>query len=115
MTNILQPGPVVGFRLGTYCPPPANYQPPPDWEVSCPGTLPVRGAAVQFSTQSGVEPAYRVPYPSSEGTDVIHFDKSLLGGEANVNTGQMFYVTYVGGVVLMFPPSIVTSASNTIR
>jgi hypothetical protein len=103
MSDPLQPGPVIGFRVGTYCP-----------DVgACPGTVPIRGAAVQFVSQSGVIPMSRQPFPLSEGTAAVPFDKTVFPSAASL--GSVFYVTYSGDTLYMIPPSLLTTSSKVIR
>jgi hypothetical protein len=103
MSDPLQPGPVIGFRVGTYCP-----------DVgSCPGTLPARGMAVLFGTQSGVIPMSRQPYPLSQGTAVVPFDKTTFPEQQTL--GSVFYIAYSGDSVYMVPPSLLVTSAKTIR
>jgi hypothetical protein len=106
MTNPMQPGPVVGFRLGRYCLASVS---------GCDATTspPARDAGVDFFTRSGVVAMYRRPLNTSGGTGVTTFDKSILAGQEFV--GRVFYATYVGDAVFMVPPGLDMGQAITIR
>jgi hypothetical protein len=102
MEDQLQPGPVLAFRAGVYCPDAA----------SC-GLLPTRDAAIRFDTQSGMQPMARRPPGVAQGTAAVSFDKSSLPGQEGL--GRVFYVTYVGDALLMLPPGRPADQSRAIR
>jgi hypothetical protein len=108
MTNPLQPGPAVGFRLGRYCP----------TTVTVPGcdpttSPPARDSGVDFYTNSGLTGMSRYASGTSGGTSVTSFDKSTIPGQEY--RGRVFYGSYVGNTVMMVPPGLDAGQVAIIR
>jgi hypothetical protein len=108
LVNPMVPGPVVGFRLGRFCPlvdtiPDCNDQTSP----------PARDAGVFFQTSTGLEGMTRYPPGSSGGISVTSFDKSTIPGQEY--RGRVFYPTFVGNALMMIPPGLDVGQSITIR
>jgi hypothetical protein len=106
MEDPMQPGPVVGFRLGRYCP------------VGITGcdaktSFPARDAGVDFFTQSGVVGMSRYISGASVGNSVTSFDQSTIPGQEF--RGRVFYETFVGDTIMMFPPGLDTGQVIVIR
>jgi hypothetical protein len=97
MSDPLQAGPVLRFTL--------------DVDESA-GALTPR-AKLSFSTQSGIAPMSRRPSILSQGTSAISFDKSRYAGKEGL--GTVFYVTYLGDLVLELPPGDPAANAGTIR
>jgi len=106
MTDPMQPGPALGFRLGRYC---------LAGVVGCdPLTSPpARDAGVDFSTRSGLVSMARRPSNTSGGTAVTSFDKSVIPGQEY--RGRVFYSTFVGDALMMIPPGLDVGQTITIR
>jgi hypothetical protein len=106
MTDPMQPGPALGFRLGRVC---------PAQVVGCdPLTSPpARDAGVDFFTRSGLVPMSRHPSNTAGGTAVTSFDKSVIPGLEY--KGRVFYSTYVGDALMMVPPGLDANQTFTIR
>jgi len=106
MTDPMQPGPVLGFRLGRFC---------PSGVVGCdPQTSPpARDAGVDFFTRSGLTSMSRRPGNTSGGTAVTSFDKSVIPGLES--SGRVFYSTFVGDVLMMVPPGLDVGRTFIIR
>jgi len=106
MTDPMQPGPALGFRLGRYC---------PSGVVGCdPATSPpARDAGVDFFTRSGLAPMARRPSNTAGGNAVTSFDKSVVPGLEY--KGRVFYSTFVGDALMMAPPGLDVSQTFTIR
>jgi hypothetical protein len=107
MTDPMEPGPVVGFTLGSYCQPSIT---PADCDPAT--SPPARDAGVSFSTTSGFVPVTRRPLNASVGTSSTTFDKSLIGQE---NKGRVYYTTFAGGALFDVPPGLDSGQSVTIR
>ena len=108
MMDPMEPGPVVGFTLGSYCQTaitPADCDP-----LTSP---PARDAGVSFSTNSGFVPVTRRPANASVGTSSTTFDKSLIPGLES--RGRVFYTTFAGGALFDVPPGFDSGQSVTIR
>lgn len=97
MIDPLEAGPVLRFTL--------------DVDDSA-GELTPR-ATLSFSTQSGIQPMSRRPSILSQGTSAISFDRSRYAGKEGF--GTVFYVTYLGDLVLELPPGDLAASVGTIR
>jgi hypothetical protein len=106
MTDPMQPGPVLGFRLGRYC---LSGVQGCDPQTS----PPARDAGVAFTTRSGLDPMARHPSNTAGGTAVTSFDKSVIPGQEY--RGRVFYSTFVGDALMMIPPGLDVGQSITIR
>ena len=106
MTDPMQPGPALGFRLGRFCQTGVAGCDP----LTSP---PARDAGVDFSTRSGLEPMSRRPGSTSGGNAVTSFDKSVIPGLES--KGRVFYSTFVGDALMMVPPGLDVSQTFTIR
>jgi hypothetical protein len=106
MTDPMQPGPALGFRLGRFC---------PTGVVGCDPlrSPPARDTGVDFFTRSGLEPMSRHPGNTSGGNAVTSFDKSLIPGLEF--KGRVFYSTFVGDALMMVPPGLDVTQTFTIR
>lgn len=106
MTDPMQTGPVIGFRVGRYC---------PTFTVDCDATtsLPARDAGVDFYTQSGLGLMSRRPSSSAGGTFLTSFDRSVFAGQEYL--GSVFYGTFSGDLLMMIPPGLDAGQSITIR
>jgi hypothetical protein len=102
----MEPGPVVGFRLGRFCPVGLSACDP----LTSP---PARDAGVNFFTQSGLEGMSRRPSSTSTGNAVISFDKSTIPDQEY--RGRVFYGTYVGDLLMMIPPGLDVGQTVSIR
>jgi hypothetical protein len=107
MLDPMEPGPVVGFTLGSYCQSPIT---PADCDPAT--SPPARDAGVSFATTSGFAPVTRRPLNASVGTSSSTFDKSLIGQE---NKGRVYYTTFAGGALFDVPPGLDSGQSVTIR
>ncbi len=103
----MEPGPVVGFTLGSYCQSPITPS-----RLRSRHLAPARDAGVSFSTASGFAPVTRRPLNASVGTSSSTFDKSLIGQE---NKGRVYYTTFAGGALFDVPPGLDSGQSVTIR
>jgi hypothetical protein len=106
MTDPMQPGPALGFRIGRFC------------QTGVAGcnpltSPPARDAGVNFFTRSGLEPMSRRPSNSAGGNAVTSFDKSVIPGLEY--KGRVFYSTFVGDALMMVPPGLDASQTFTIR
>jgi hypothetical protein len=106
MDDPMEPGPVVGFRLGRFCPVGLSDCDP----LTSP---PARDAGVNFFTQSGLEGMSRRPSSTSTGNAVISFDKSTIPDQEY--RGRVFYGTYVGDLLMMIPPGLDVGQTVSIR
>jgi hypothetical protein len=101
--NALTTGPALQFRVGAY--PPAS--------------TPLIGSVISFTTESGVQPMARVPASVSTPSAALSFDRSdpLLAtlNSSAANDGTVFYVTYLGDVMMEFPPGQPTTGVATLR
>ncbi|MEI6225253.1 MAG: hypothetical protein WCS72_10890 [Deltaproteobacteria bacterium] len=106
MTDPMQPGPALGFRLGRFCVAAL---------VGCdPATSPpARDAGVDFYTQSGFFAMSRHPSNTSGGNFVTSFDKSVFPGQEY--RGTVFYSTFIGDALMMIPPGLDVGQTLTIR
>jgi hypothetical protein len=106
MTDPMQPGPALGFRVGRYC---------PTGVAGCnPLTSPpARDTGVDFFTRSGLEPMSRHPSNTGGGNAVTSFDKSVIPGLEK--KGRVFYSTFVGDALMMVPPGLDATQTFTIR
>lgn len=106
MTDPMQPGPKLAFRLGRFC---------DAGVVGCdPLTSPpARDAGVAFSTRSGLLPMTRRPTNTAGGNAVTSFDKSVIPGLEY--KGRVYYSTFVGNALMMAPPGLDASQTFTIR
>jgi hypothetical protein len=107
MIDPMEPGPVVGFTLGSYC---QTSVTPADCNAAT--SPPARDAGVSFATTSGFAPVTRRPLNASVGTSTSTFDKSLIGQE---NKGRVYYTTFAGGALFDVPPGLDSGQSVTIR
>jgi hypothetical protein len=106
MTDPMQPGPALGFRLGRFCVTAlvgCNAQTSP----------PARDAGVDFYTQSGFVAMSRHPSNTSGGNFVTSFDKSVFPGQEY--RGTVFYSTFIGDALMMIPPGLDVGQTLTIR
>ena len=106
MTDPMQPGPALAFRLGRFCQTGVAGCDP----LTSP---PARDAGVDFSTRSGLEPMSRHPSTTSGGNAVTSFDKSVIPGLES--RGRVFYSTFVGDALMMVPPGLDATQTFTIR
>ncbi len=106
MDDPMQPGPVVGFRVGRYC---------LSGVTGCDATtsLPARDAGVSFFTLSGLAAMSRHPSSTSGGTWVTSFDRSLFSGQEYL--GRVFYATFTGDLLMMSPPGLDVGQTISIR
>jgi hypothetical protein len=108
MTDPMQPGPVLRFRVGRYCPP--NRDIPGCDPTTSP---PARDTGVDFFTVSGLSSMQRRPTGSSGGNWVTSFDKSTIPGQEYV--GRVFYATFVGDMLMMVPPGLDVGQSVVLK
>jgi hypothetical protein len=108
MTDPMQPGPALRFRVGRYCP--ASRDIPGCDPATSP---PARDTGVDFFTVSGLAPMQRRPTGSSGGNWVTTFDKSTIPGQEYV--GRVFYSTFVGDMVMMVPPGLDVGQSIVLK
>jgi hypothetical protein len=106
MSDPMQPGPVIGFRLGRFCPTGVSG-------CNDRTSPPARDAGISFTTVSGVLAMSRRPTNTSGGTSVTSFDKSLIPGLEYL--GRVFYSTFVGDALFMAPPGLDVGQATTIR
>ncbi len=106
MTDPMQPGPALGFRLGRFC---------TDALKGCNATTspPARDAGVDFYTQSGFLAMSRHPSNTSGGNSVTSFDKSIFPGQEY--RGRVFYSTFIGDLLFMIPPGLDVGQTLSIR
>jgi hypothetical protein len=106
MTDPMEPGPALGFRLGRFCVAAlsgCNAQTSP----------PARDAGVDFYTQSGFLSMSRHPSNTSGGNFVTSFDKSIFPGQEY--RGRVFYSTFIGDLLFMVPPGLDVGQTLSIR
>jgi hypothetical protein len=108
MLNPMVPGPVVGFRIGRYCPT-VNTIPDCNPFTSPPG----RDAGVMFKTSTGLVGMSRYPSGTSGGNAITSFDKSTIPGQEY--RGRVFYATFVGNALMMIPPGLDVGQSVVVR
>jgi hypothetical protein len=108
MLNPMVPGPVVGFRVGRFCPTSVTI---PDCNALT--SPPARDAGVAFKTSTGLVGMSRYPPGTSGGTAVTSFDKSVIPGQEY--RGRVFYSTFVGNALMMIPPGLDVGQSIVIR
>ena len=106
MTDPMQPGPALGFRLGRFCVPALTGCDPAT-------SPPARDAGVRFFTQSGFISMSRHPSNTSGGNFVTSFDKSIFPGQEY--RGTVFYSTFIGDALMMIPPGLDVGQTLTIR
>lgn len=106
MDDPMQPGPMLGFRIGRYC-----LDGVPDCNPAT--SPPARDTGVDFFTQSGVFAMARHPNSTAGGNSVTSFDKSVFPGLEFI--GSVFYSTFTGDIVMMTPPGLDVSQNITIR
>ncbi|HQR29643.1 MAG TPA: hypothetical protein PLL32_04475 [Anaeromyxobacteraceae bacterium] len=106
LTNAMQTGPALSFRVGRYC---------VSGVTGCDATTspPARDAGIDFSTQAGFLAMSRYPGSTAGGNFVTTFDKSTIPGQEY--RGRVFYVTYTGDLVMMIPPGLDVGQSLSIR
>jgi hypothetical protein len=106
MTDPMQTGPVVGFRVGRYC-----LTDVPGCDAST--SPPARDAGVDFYTQSGLVSMSRHPSNSAGGNSLTSFDKSVFPGLEFM--GTVFYGTFTGDLLMMIPPGLDAGQTISIR
>jgi hypothetical protein len=106
MTDPMQPGPALGFRVGRYC-----VSGVPDCDALT--SPPARDAGVDFFTRSGLVVMSRHPSSTAGGNYVSSFDKSIIPGQEY--RGRVFYVSFTGDLVMMIPPGLDVGQTISIR
>lgn len=106
LTNAMQTGPALSFRVGRYCLGDVSL-------CDAATSPPARDAGVDFSTQAGFGAMSRFPISTAGGTFVTTFDKSTIPGQEY--RGRVFYVTFTGDLVMMIPPGLDAGQSLSIR
>jgi hypothetical protein len=106
LTDPMQPGPALGFRVGRYCVSGVTDCDP----LTSP---PARDAGVDFFTRSGLVVMSRHPSSTAGGNYVSSFDKSIIPGQEY--RGRVFYVSFTGDLVMMIPPGLDVGQTISIR
>lgn len=106
MSDPMQTGPAIGFRVGRYC---LTTVPGCDPATS----PPARDSGVDFYTQSGLLVMSRRPSSTAGGNFLTSFDKSVFPGQEY--RGTVFYGSFTGDLLMMMPPGLDEGQSITIR
>ena len=109
MRDPMGTGPALGLQVGLYCPLNSTN----GCDPNNPDLLPARDAGVDFFTTAGLVTLSRHPSSTAGGNYVTSFDRSLIPGQEYL--GRVFYSTFVGDALMMFPPGLDIGQTLTIR